>query len=123
MNSNFDLNKILAKSIESNKLNKFRILVGVSGGPDSVALLHSLNDMKDKYDLSIFGAHLNHGLRSTDSSNDQKFVEKKFSELKIPFVTKKINLNEIVVYVTGELYDILLLYIRNSLLYLLPHYP
>ncbi len=96
MNSNFDLNKILAKSIESNKLNKFRILVGVSGGPDSVALLHSLNDMKDKYDLSIFGAHLNHGLRSTDSSNDQKFVEKKFSELKIPFVTKQINLNEIV---------------------------
>ena len=91
MNSNFDLNKILAKSIESNKLNKFRILVGVSGGPDSVALLHSLNDMKDKYDLSIFGAHLNHGLRSTDSSNDQKFVEKKFSELKIPFVTKKIQ--------------------------------
>ena len=74
MNSNFDLNKIIAKSIESNKLNKFRILVGVSGGPDSVALLHSLNDMKDKYDLSIFGAHLNHGLRSTDSSNDQKFL-------------------------------------------------
>ncbi|MFL2804519.1 MAG: tRNA lysidine(34) synthetase TilS [Dehalococcoidia bacterium] len=95
INSKFDLNKTISKSIESNNLNKFRILVGVSGGPDSIALLYSLNDIKNKYDLSIFGAHLNHGIRSTDSDNDQQFVEKKFRELKIPFLTKKVNLKNI----------------------------
>lgn len=53
-----------------------RILIGVSGGADSVCLLHILLFLAKKYDLSLHLAHINYGLRGKDSSLDEKFVEK-----------------------------------------------
>ena len=51
------------------------IVVGVSGGADSVALLHILLQFKDKWNLSLIVAHVNHGLRGEESDSDQRFVE------------------------------------------------
>ena len=73
--SRLDLNQTISLSVESNNLEGSSIVVGVSGGPDSMALLHSLNSIKQKYNLSIFGGHLNHGIRPIDADNDQQFVD------------------------------------------------
>ena len=40
-----------------------RILIALSGGPDSVALFHLLNYLAPAYDLAIAAAHVDHGLR------------------------------------------------------------
>ena len=39
------------------------VIVGVSGGPDSLCLLHSLNSIADMYDLVLVPVHVNHMLR------------------------------------------------------------
>jgi tRNA(Ile)-lysidine synthase len=50
---------------------KQRLVVGVSGGPDSLVLLHLLTRLRAEYDLSLHVAHLHHGLRpSADAEAD-----------------------------------------------------
>ncbi|MFH1622601.1 MAG: tRNA lysidine(34) synthetase TilS [Candidatus Omnitrophota bacterium] len=68
------------------------ILVGVSGGPDSIALLYLLNDLKVKLGLRILVAHLNHGVRGRQADLDEEFVEKTSRKLNLDFISKKINL-------------------------------
>jgi tRNA(Ile)-lysidine synthase len=46
------------------------VLVGVSGGPDSVALLHSLVTLQPKWSLRLVIAHLNHELRGSTADPD-----------------------------------------------------
>ena len=53
-----------------------KIIVGVSGGIDSVVLLDLLMDFRGLYKLDISIAHINHQLRGEESDQDQKFVEK-----------------------------------------------
>src|SRR6266487_1522023 len=62
---------------KTNLLRRFppgaRYLIGVSGGRDSVALLHSLGDLSFK---NLVVCHLNHQLRGRSSNTDARFVEK-----------------------------------------------
>src|SRR5690606_36145089 len=51
-----------------------RIVVGVSGGPDSVALLHVLNRLREAHSLTLTVAHLNHRLRGPAADEDAAFV-------------------------------------------------
>ena len=60
------LNKLLNKNDT--------LVVGVSGGPDSMCLLSMLLKLKNKYNLKIICAHVNHKLRK-ESENEKKFVE------------------------------------------------
>lgn len=48
----------------------------MSGGPDSVFLYYFLKEIKEKYNLQLYFAHINHMLRSEDSDNDSEFVKK-----------------------------------------------
>ena len=57
-----------------------KIVVGVSGGPDSACLLDILAKLKPKYDLELIIAHVNYGLRGKDSEADEKFVRKLAAE-------------------------------------------
>ena len=62
-----------------------KIIIGVSGGPDSVCLLDVLYKLKNKYKLSIIIAHVNYGLRGKDSENDEKLVRNLAKKYSLPF--------------------------------------
>jgi len=53
-----------------------RVVVAVSGGPDSVALLTLLYRMASDFNLDLMVAHFNHGLRGLDSDDDENLVQK-----------------------------------------------
>ena len=63
--------------IEENKIIKRgdNIVLGLSGGADSVLLFEVLNEMKKEFDLSIVAVHVNHGIRET-AVRDEEFVKK-----------------------------------------------
>ena len=56
------------------------VIVGLSGGADSMTLLHMLNAIKDDYSLKIIAAHVNHCLRG-----DMNFVKKFVMNLELKF--------------------------------------
>ncbi len=68
---------------------QLRLVIAVSGGADSLSLLFALDRLSGSLNLSLFGAHMNHGLRGVESLADSGFVEKIFKKLKIPFVIGK----------------------------------
>ena len=51
-----------------------RIIVGLSGGADSVSLLSALISLRDELKIELFAAHINHNLRGQASDNDEAFV-------------------------------------------------
>lgn len=57
-----------------------RVLVAVSGGPDSVALLHLLHDLAPEFSFSLHAAHLDHALRH-ESAADARFVARLCEDL------------------------------------------
>jgi tRNA(Ile)-lysidine synthase len=61
-----------------------RLLVAVSGGPDSVCLLHALGMLRRLFKLHLEVFHFDHRLRP-DSAKDAAYVERLASKLKLPF--------------------------------------
>lgn len=61
-----------------------RIIVGISGGADSVSLIHILHSLKDKYNLSVTAVHVNHCLRGLDADKDEDYVISFCNSLSIP---------------------------------------
>ena len=64
-----------------------RLVVAVSGGPDSLALLHSLHRLQDETAFDLHGAHLDHGLRGEASAADARFVAQTFRNMGIPLTS------------------------------------
>ncbi len=64
------------------------IIVGLSGGPDSVFLLYFLTSLQQEYNLTLIAAHLNHEWR-IEAAQEQKDCEALAQKLNIPFVTAK----------------------------------
>lgn len=60
------------------------IVVGVSGGVDSVALLLVLQEMKKEWDLQLYAVHINHGIRP-EASGDAEYVKSLCGQLTVPF--------------------------------------
>lgn len=71
------------------------IVVGVSGGPDSVALLFWLLESTGRTDMRIQVAHLNHGIRGVEAERDADFVKDLCARLKVPFNFSEVNVNRI----------------------------
>ncbi len=77
--------KVLQAVSEYNMLKpKNKVIVGLSGGADSVTLLHCLNSLKETLDIELYACHINHNLRGEDSDSDQKFAESLCQNLDIP---------------------------------------
>lgn len=85
-------NKVLKTVEKYNMLSKGdRVLIGVSGGADSIALLEFFVSVKEKYDLDICVAHIEHGIRGEDSVSDAEFVENYCKKLGVKFYLKMID--------------------------------
>lgn len=66
-----------------------KVLVGVSGGTDSIALLHVLHWFSKIQNYSLIVVHIDHMARGKDSVTDADFVESVAEKLKLPFYLKK----------------------------------
>lgn len=67
--------------------NAHRIVVGFSGGADSVCLLHCLNTLKGKLGFQLEAVHVNHGIRGGEAKRDEEFCVLFCKEHNIPFKT------------------------------------
>ena len=92
-------NKVL-ETIQKYKLieNNDKIVLGVSGGPDSIAMLNILNDIKNddniNLNFSIVVAHINHLIRE-EAKQDEEYVKKFCKERNIEFYSKSIDVQKI----------------------------
>ena len=66
-----------------------KIIVGLSGGADSVALLHVLCNMKEAFRWEITAVHIHHGLRGEEADRDARFAEEFCRKLGVPCIVKR----------------------------------
>ncbi|MCR4604805.1 MAG: tRNA lysidine(34) synthetase TilS [Eubacterium sp.] len=66
-----------------------RVIVGLSGGADSVALLTMLAKIRDKFELSIVAVHVHHGIRGDEADRDEIFSEDIAKKMNIEYVCKR----------------------------------
>lgn len=65
------------------------VVIGVSGGADSVMLLHCLNSIKKEYNLELLVAHVNHKIRKDTAERDASFVENLCKKLGVKFYLRE----------------------------------
>lgn len=71
------------------------VVVAVSGGGDSMALLNALSLIKDEYKIKLCAAHVNHCLRGEDADRDEKFVCEKCSALGVELHIKRADITQL----------------------------
>ena len=87
--------KFLDTIKENDLINKGDVIVvGVSGGPDSITLLTCLNKYKDYLNIQIICAHINHLIRK-DSTDDEQFVENVCKKMGIKCYIKRAEVEKI----------------------------
>jgi len=65
------------------------VLVGFSGGPDSVCLVHFLRHLAGKKHFELIAVHVHHGLRAQTADRDAAFCRQLCKKWNIPFILKK----------------------------------
>ena len=93
-----DLEKLLFKSKDKSKDEnkvkrldeKCKVIVGVSGGADSICLLHMLYTKG----FDIVAVHINHNLRGEESKRDENFVRRFCENLKITLEVERISIEK-----------------------------
>ncbi len=88
-----NLPKTIREAIDRHSLipDSTNVVLGVSGGADSVALLHAFHSLK----IPCTVAHLNHGLRGAESDADEAFVRSLADTLGLPIVDKTANVQQL----------------------------
>ncbi|MBQ2746704.1 MAG: tRNA lysidine(34) synthetase TilS [Clostridia bacterium] len=70
------------------------VTVALSGGADSVALLHCMLSLKSRYDVKVYALHLNHMLRGAESDRDEAFVTALCKKWDVPLVVAHADINK-----------------------------
>ncbi len=84
----------LYKALASEALNGVKhITVALSGGKDSMALLHGLLALKNDFGFTVSAAHFNHLLRGEESFRDEDFVKQKCKELGVELIVERGDVN------------------------------
>ena len=83
------------ETIFKNTLKKYdllkkkdKVILGVSGGPDSVCMLYQFFQIKKEYKIQLVCAHFNHSLRK-EADREEEFIRKLCAKLEIKFVSEK----------------------------------
>ncbi len=74
---------------------KSRVLIALSGGPDSVALLHMLHERAQKNGGKVYAAHVNYRLRGAESDRDEEFCRELCRHLKVRLFVRRLKPGEI----------------------------
>ncbi|AYF53815.1 tRNA lysidine(34) synthetase TilS [Clostridium novyi] len=93
----FSLIEKVIHTIKQNNMFEVgdKVVVAVSGGPDSICLLHILYKLKEKIGISIVAAHINHCLRGEEADKDEEYVRKFCENLNIQCFVKKEDVHKI----------------------------
>lgn len=77
----------IKRYIEANQLIRpgDGVVVGLSGGPDSVFLLYALHTLQPRMGFTLRAVHVHHGIRGAEADRDEAFSEKLCAKLDIPF--------------------------------------
>jgi tRNA(Ile)-lysidine synthase len=78
------------------------VVMALSGGPDSMALLAVLVSMARELDLSLIVAHYNHGLRGAESDEDEKFSRELAESMGLIFISGKMEQKKVAKGVSPE---------------------
>ena len=68
------------------------IVLGLSGGPDSVCLFFVLLALKEEYNLTINAVHINHMIRGKDADEDEEYVRWLCNDFEVPLIVEKIDI-------------------------------
>lgn len=71
------------------------IVIGLSGGPDSVCLFHILCQLRQEMGIHLHAVHINHGLRPGAADEDQKYAEALCAEYQVPCHSFSFDVNRI----------------------------
>ncbi len=84
------LERIFRDTVAKYKLLKKRdrVILAVSGGPDSISMFHLFRELKEELKLRMICSHFNHGLRK-DADKDEEFVRSLCSTYRMKFVSAK----------------------------------
>lgn len=91
--SNTEILELLRTVLERESIRDGRILVAVSGGADSMALLRALREVGAGLKLEVTAAHLNHQLRGAASDADAVWLQELCAELSVPLVVGRAEVN------------------------------
>ncbi len=91
-----DVLKKIAKDLIEKKIIKenLKILLGLSGGPDSIFCLYLLLKLKQMIPIEVFCAHVNYNLRGKDSVEDMEFCSNICQTYDIPFFVKDVRIED-----------------------------
>jgi tRNA(Ile)-lysidine synthase len=83
--------------IEQNKMIEKgdRIVLGVSGGADSVCLLYMLSEICRDQKIPVLVVHINHGIRGKDAEGDEQYVKVLCKKLNLEFLKFRVNVPQI----------------------------
>ncbi|KNY28638.1 tRNA lysidine(34) synthetase TilS [Pseudobacteroides cellulosolvens] len=93
-------NSIIEKVLNTIKCNNLinvgeTVIAGISGGPDSVCLVHILNNISSIYNFKIIAVHINHMLRGEEADKDENYVREFCERLSIEFYSDKIDIKKL----------------------------
>jgi tRNA(Ile)-lysidine synthase len=72
-----------------------KLLIAISGGPDSVFALYFFNKFRKKYGIELFAVHFNHNLRNSESDNDEKFTLDFCEKFNVPLYIVDLDVKKI----------------------------
>ncbi|MEN6623759.1 MAG: tRNA lysidine(34) synthetase TilS [Smithella sp.] len=89
--------KKVINTIKKHRLlkQKDKVIIGLSGGPDSTALTVILAQIRLAFNIQLIIAHFNHRLRSSESDRDEQEASRLAAQLNLPFISKKMNKTEV----------------------------